>query len=34
VATTPAGFIIVWHEEQFPSIKTVVQTLTLGEGAR
>jgi len=34
VATTPGGFIIVWHEEQFPSIKTVVQTLTLGEGAR
>jgi len=34
VAATPGGFIIVWHEEQFPSIKTVVQTLTLGEGAR
>jgi hypothetical protein len=34
VAATPAGFIIVWHEEQFPSIKTVVQTLTLTEGAR
>ena len=34
VAATPAGFIIVWHEEQFPSIKTVVQTLTLAEGAR
>ena len=34
VVSTPGGFIIVWHEEQFPSIKTVVQTLTLGEGAR
>jgi hypothetical protein len=34
VAATPGGFIIVWHEEQFPSIKTVVQTLTLAEGAR
>ena len=34
VAVAPAGFIIVWHEEQFPSIKTVVQTLTLAEGAR
>src|SRR5262249_3345791 len=34
VAATPAGFIIVWHEEQFPSIKTVVQTVTLGEGGR
>jgi hypothetical protein len=34
VAATPAGFIIVWHEEQFPSIKTVVDTVTLGEGGR
>jgi hypothetical protein len=31
---TPAGFIIVWHEEQFPSIKTVAQAVTLTEGAR
>jgi len=34
VAAMPAGFIIVWHEEQFPSIKTVVGTVTLGEGGR
>ena len=34
VAPSPAGFIIVWHEEQFPSIKTVVQTVTLPDGAR
>jgi hypothetical protein len=34
VAVARGGFIIVWHEEQFPSIKTVVQTLTLSEGAR
>lgn len=34
VAASPAGFIIVWHEEQFPSIKTVVQTVTLPDGAR
>jgi hypothetical protein len=29
VTATPAGFIIVWHEEQFPAIKTVVHTMTL-----
>ena len=34
VAVAQVGFIIVWHEEQFPSIKTVVQTLTLSESAR
>ena len=34
VAAARGGFVIVWHEEQFPSIKTVVQTLTLSEGAR
>jgi hypothetical protein len=29
VTATRAGFIIVWHEEQFPAIKTVVHTMTL-----
>ena len=33
VTATRAGFIIVWHEEQFPAIKTVVHTMTL-EAAR
>ena len=28
VAVTPTGdFVVAWHEEQFPSLKTVVQTL-------
>jgi hypothetical protein len=30
VIATPRGFMIVWHEEQFPTIKTVVQTLAIG----
>jgi hypothetical protein len=34
VVASPGGFIIVWHEEQFPSIKTVVLPVTLGGGAR
>jgi hypothetical protein len=33
VTATQAGFIIVWHEGQFPVIKTVVHTMTL-EAAR
>jgi hypothetical protein len=33
VTATRAGFIIVWHEEQFPAIKTVIHTMTL-EAAR
>jgi hypothetical protein len=31
VVAAPGGFIIVWHEEQFPSIKTVIQSITLQE---
>jgi hypothetical protein len=31
VVATPGGFIIVWHEETFPSIKTVIQTVMLQE---
>jgi len=28
VAVTPAGdFVVAWHEEQFPSLKTIVQPL-------
>ena len=30
VAVSPAGeFVVVWHEEQFPSTKTVIQTIQL-----
>ena len=30
VTTTPTGdFVVAWHEEQFPDLKTVVQTLAL-----
>jgi hypothetical protein len=31
VIAAPGGFIVVWHEEQFPSIKTVIHTITLKE---
>jgi hypothetical protein len=31
VAVAPGGFVIVWHEEQFPSIKTVIHPVKLGE---
>jgi hypothetical protein len=31
VVAAPGGFIIVWHEEQFPSIKTVIHPVRLGE---
>jgi hypothetical protein len=30
VVPAPGGFIIVWHEEQFPSIKTVLYRVSLG----
>lgn len=34
VAVGPAGsFLIAWHEEQFPSVKTVVQTVRVGATA-
>jgi hypothetical protein len=30
-AAAPDGsFLIAWHEEQFPSVKTVVQTVRVG----
>jgi len=31
VVTAPGGFLIVWHEEQFPSINTVLHSLKLQE---
>jgi hypothetical protein len=31
VVAAPGGFMIVWHEEQFPSIKTVIHTVKLGD---
>ena len=31
VAVAPGGFVVVWHEEQFPSIKTVIHQVKLGE---
>jgi hypothetical protein len=34
VAASPTGgFVVVWHEEQFPVIKTVIQPLYLPEGS-
>src|SRR5215510_3210967 len=35
VAVAPDGsFLVAWHEEQFPSIRTVVQTVGVGTPAR
>ncbi|HEX3178164.1 MAG TPA: hypothetical protein VHZ49_15915 [Methylomirabilota bacterium] len=31
VVATTGGFVVVWHEEHFPSVKTVIQSITLGE---
>jgi hypothetical protein len=32
VTASPAGgFVVAWHEEQFPVVKTVVQTLQLND---
>jgi hypothetical protein len=31
VVAAPGGFIMVWHEEAFPSIKTVIQIIKLEE---
>jgi hypothetical protein len=31
VTAAPGGFLVVWHEEQFPSIKTVIQTVKIGD---
>jgi hypothetical protein len=34
MATAPEGnLLIAWHEEQFPSVKTVVQTVRVGTSA-
>jgi hypothetical protein len=33
VAVSPTGeFVVVWHEEQFPLTKTVIQTIRLHDG--
>lgn len=33
VAVSPTGeFVVVWHEEQFPLTKTVIQTIQLHDG--
>jgi hypothetical protein len=29
VVVAPGGFVVVWHEEQFPSIKTVIHSVKL-----
>jgi hypothetical protein len=31
VVVAPGGFLIVWHEEQFPSVKTVIYSIKLQE---
>ena len=31
VVVAPGGFLVVWHEEQFPSIKTVIHSVKLQE---
>jgi hypothetical protein len=34
LAAAPDGsFLIAWHEEQFPSVQTVVQTVRVGAPA-
>ncbi len=30
-ATPNGGFVVAWHEEQFPSIRTIVQTIELAK---
>jgi len=34
VAIVPGGFLVAWHEEQFPSTKTIVVHVTAEEGRR
>ncbi len=35
VTVTPTGdFLVVWHEEQFPALKTVVQTVQVATRPR
>ena len=31
VVAAPDGFVVVWHEEAFPSIKTVIHHVKLGD---
>jgi hypothetical protein len=31
VVAAPGGFLVVWHEEEFPSIKTVLHSVKLPE---
>jgi hypothetical protein len=31
VVATPGGFLVVWHEDQFPTIKTVIHSVKLQE---
>ena len=31
VVVAPGGFLVVWHEEQFPSLKTVIHSVKLPE---
>jgi hypothetical protein len=32
IAVSPTGaFVVAWHEEQFPHVKTVIQTVQLEE---
>jgi hypothetical protein len=34
VAAGPGGFLVAWHEEQFPAVKTIVQRVAPEEGGR
>jgi hypothetical protein len=34
VAVAPDGFVVAWHEEQFPVTKTIVVRITEKEGRR
>lgn len=34
VAVVPGGFLVAWHEEQFPATKTIVLRVTPEEGGR
>jgi hypothetical protein len=34
VAPAPGGFLVAWHEEQFPAVKTIVERVVAQEGNR
>jgi hypothetical protein len=34
VAVAPGGFLVAWHEERFPSTRTVVQHISAEEARR